>query len=50
MIKNLYYLRIIQVFLLLVNSINPKKERNSLLSQRKAVLLQADYYHKRIRD
>ena len=27
-----------------------KKARNSLPIQRKAVLLQADYYHKKIRD
>jgi len=32
------------------NPINPKKARNSLPIQRKAVLLQADYYHKMIRD
>jgi hypothetical protein len=32
------------------NLINPKKDRNTLPIQRKAVLLQADYYHKRIRD
>ncbi|EXY98749.1 hypothetical protein M074_4039 [Bacteroides fragilis str. DS-166] len=35
---------------LVINRINPKKDRNSLPIQRKAVLLQADYYLKRIRD
>ena len=36
--------------LLSLNRIKPKKARNSLPIQRKAVLLQADYYHKMIRD
>ncbi|WP_297284716.1 hypothetical protein [Bacteroides sp.] len=38
------------LFTLLFNRINPKKGRNCLPIQRKAVLLQADYYHKMIRD
>jgi hypothetical protein len=38
------------LFSLLFNRINPKKGRICLPIQRKAVLLQADYYHKMIRD
>jgi len=33
-----------------LSRIKPKKTGNSLPIQRKAVLLQADYYHKMIRD
>jgi len=53
-VSSLQALRGIRLFLfqfvLSINRINPKKERNSLLFQRKAVLLQADYYHIMIRD
>ncbi|WP_229091004.1 hypothetical protein, partial [Bacteroides finegoldii] len=38
------------IYSLSFNRINPKKGRICLPIQRKAVLLQADYYHKMIRD